>query len=376
MKEGGLKVGIIGVGRIAVDAHIPDLRRAGAEVLALADIVPGRAQRFAAQFGIPHAFDGYRAMLGMDELDAVVVASPILAHEENAVAAFEAGKHVFMEKPPAANAAAMRRITAAGHKAGKLLLVGSHSVYHHDMQTLRRAIERGGLGRIYFVHVRDCERWGIVHGWLRLKKFALGGAGIDANSHILDRLLYLLGSPAPVSVTALAYNAFPREPSVSPYYPMDFTEGREGDAPEKDVEDTAVYMLQFAVKPHAANAPPAVGLPDGTPLAALVESTKTGHQAGGRGTWIYGDRGGASLSPLTLYARSADGALTDTIVQPPRERQTHEQAFRHFLQCIREGRAQTDSPGERAVLVMRIIDAIYRSAEQGGKQMLIEGEEA
>jgi predicted dehydrogenase len=110
------------------------------------------------------------------------------------------------------------------------------------MQTLRRAIERGEFGRIYFVHARDCKRWGIVHGWLRLKKFALGGA------------------------------------------------------------------------------------------------------------------------------------QTNTVVQPPREKQTHEQAFRHFLQCIREGRRQTDSPGERAVKVMQIVEAIYRSAGQGGKQVLC-GEE-
>jgi len=280
-----------------------------------------------------------------------------------------------MEKPPAATAEAMRRITAAGHKAGKLLLVGSHSVYHHDMQTLRRAIERGELGRIYFVNVRDCERWGIVHGWLRLKKFALGGAGIDANSHILDRLLFLLGSPEPVAVTAHAYNAFPREPSVSPYLPMDFAEGRESDAPEKDVEDTAVYMLRFAGKPGGADAVPTLGLADGTPLSALVESTKTAHQADSRGTWIYGDRGGASLSPLTFYARSPDGAQTNAVVQPPREKQTHEQAFRHFLQCIREGRKATDSPGERAVKVMRIIEALYRSAEQEGKQVVLSGSE-
>ena len=51
MSDERAKVGIIGVGRIAVDAHIPDLRRAGAQVVALADIVPGRAARFAEQFG-------------------------------------------------------------------------------------------------------------------------------------------------------------------------------------------------------------------------------------------------------------------------------------------------------------------------------------
>jgi predicted dehydrogenase len=73
MKSQAIRVGIIGVGRIAVDAHIPDLRKAGAEVFALADVAPGR---FASQFGMPHAFDDYREMLKRDDLDAVVVASP------------------------------------------------------------------------------------------------------------------------------------------------------------------------------------------------------------------------------------------------------------------------------------------------------------
>lgn len=352
-----LRVGIIGTGRIAVDVHVPDLRRAGAEVAALADVVPGRAQRFADQLGVPQAFDDCGRMLAMGELDAVSIASPVFAHEANAVAAFEAGKHVFLEKPPALSAEQMRRIKAAGHKAGKLLLVGSQSVYHHDMQVLRRAIERGDLGRIYFVHVRSCERWGHPHGWLRLKKFAGGGAGIDGNSHILDRLLFLLGVPEPAWVTARTYNAFPREPSVSPYLPMDFAQGREDDPPEKDVEDTAVYLAQFA---------------DG--CTALVECSKTAHQADSGGLWVYGDRAGASLPPLTFYGKSADGELTTTTVRAPREKQTHEQAFRHFLQCIREDRRQTDSPGERAVVVMRIIEAMYRSAEQEGKQVRVDGD--
>jgi predicted dehydrogenase len=354
MSDRPIHVGIIGTGRIAVDAHVPDLRRAGAEVLALADVVPGRARRFADSLGVPHAFDDYCRMLAMADLDAVSVASPVFAHEENAVAAFEAGKHVFLEKPPAPNADAMRRITAAGHKAGRLLLVGSQSVYHDEMQVLRRAIERGDLGRIYFVHVRACERWGHPHGWLRLKEFAGGGAGIDGNSHVLDRLLFLLGTPEPVSITARTYNAFPREPSTSPYLPMDFAEGREGDPPEKDVEDTAVYMLQF-----------------GDGCSALVESTKTAHQADSGGMWVYGDRGGASLSPLTFYGRSPDGALTATTVRPARDKQTHEQAFRHFLRCIREARPQTDSPGERAIVVMRIIDAMYASAARGGREVAL-----
>jgi predicted dehydrogenase len=347
-----VKVGIIGAGRIAVDSHVPDLRRAGAAVVALADVVPGRAKRYADALGVPHAFDDYRRMLAMEDLEAVSVASPVFAHEENAVAAFEAGKHVFLEKPPAPSADAMQRIAEAGRRAGRLLLVGSQSVYHHEMQVLRRAIERGDLGRIYFVHVRVCERWGHPHGWLRLKRFAGGGAGMDGNSHVLDRLLFLLGTPRPVSITARTYNAFPREPSTSPYLPMDFAEGRESDPPEKDVEDTAVYLAQFAGG-----------------CSALVECTKTAHQADSGGLWVYGERGGASLSPLTFYGQAADGTLTTTTVRPAREKQTHEQAFRHFVQCIREGRPQTDSPGERAVVVMRIIGAMYESAAAGGREV-------
>ena len=56
---------------------------------------------------------------------------------------------------------------------------------------------------------------------------------------------------------------------------------------------------------------------------------------------------------------------------PPRERETHEQAFRHFPRCIREEHPQTDSPGERAVVVMRIIDVMYQSADAGGREVRV-----
>jgi predicted dehydrogenase len=349
-----IRFGIIGVGRIAVDAHLPCLRQAGAEVLALADVVPGRAARFAKELGVPHAFDDYRALLALPGLDAVSICSPIHAHQENALAAFAAGKHVFMEKPPAWDAAQMERITAAGRQAGKLLWVGSHSVYHQEIQELRRLIKRGELGEIYFAHIRECERWGLPHGWIRKKKFARGGPGIDGNGHILDRLLFLLGTPEPDSMTARAFYIFGRWPSTSPYLPMDYAEGREGDEAE-DVEDGVAYLLQFK-----------------NGCTALVEASKTAHQEDFGGTWIYGDKGGARLRPLTVYTRSEHGALATTTFRETKEPQTHVQAFRHFLQCLRENRKQTDSPGERALVVMRIIDALYASAEQGGRQIRFE----
>ncbi len=347
-----MKVGIIGTGRIAVDAHIPAAREAGGEVVALADVVPGRAERFAGRFGVARAFDDVRGLLALPEVEVVGICSPVFAHEENAVAAFAAGKHVLMEKPPAMNEAQMRRIAEAGRQAGRLLLVGSQSVYLSTMRELRRRIADGELGRIYLAHVRACERRGTPHGWIRLRKFAGGGAGIDGNSHALDRLLFLLGSPTPVSVTARTYHEFAAQPSTSPYMDMDFAEGRTPDAPVKDVEDTAVYMVQFA---------------EG--MTALVEVSKTAHLPNFGGEWIYGSRGGATLHPPRIHRDGPDGRDADEDLPGAPDENGHARMYAHLFDCIRENRRETDSPGERAGLIMRIIDAMYASAAQGGREV-------
>jgi len=70
MTERPMRVGIIGTGRIGVDGHVPQCRQAGAELVALADVVPGRAARFAEQLDVPHAFDDYRALLALPEMRA------------------------------------------------------------------------------------------------------------------------------------------------------------------------------------------------------------------------------------------------------------------------------------------------------------------
>ena len=71
------RVGIVDAGRVGVDWHLPDIRAAGGEVIALADVVPGRAARFAARHGIPHAFDRYPDLLALPELDERTVGMPL-----------------------------------------------------------------------------------------------------------------------------------------------------------------------------------------------------------------------------------------------------------------------------------------------------------
>ena len=354
-ENGKLRVGIIGVGRIAVEAHIPCLREAGAEVAALADAVPGRAARFAERFGIPQGYDDYHELLARPDIQAVVVATPTCSHEENSTAALEAGKHVFQEKPPAMNEAQIARVVAAGRKAGRLFMVGSQSVYAFGAQTLKRWIDAGELGEIYFIKGSGVGRRGTPHGWYRLRRVAGGDAGIDGMSHMLDRILFLLDTPKPVSVTARTYLKFAAYPSRTDYMDMDFAEGRTTDTPVSDCEDLAAAFVQFE---------------NGCTL--MVDIARSSNVVAPSGAWIYGTKAGASLDPLRIYGETPWGTLTDTTpVASAGGEAGHTLMFRHFLECIREGR-ETQSPGERAIVLMRIVDALFESQELGGREVRLE----
>lgn len=351
MSSDKVRVGIIGTGRLATYAQAPDYVKAGANLIAVADCVPGRAEAFAAERGIPHAFSSYQEMLALPELEAVSVCVPPVAHEEVALAAFEAGKHVYLEKPPAMNAGEMERIVAAGRRAGKLLMTGSHSVYWRETQVLRQMIESGALGEIYVVKSRGGRRRGTPRGWFRDMARSGGGVGMDGSSHALDRVLFLLGSPKPIAVTARTYDHFRSYIPEGGYISIGIEQGTETDVPEADVEDTVIALVQFD-----------------NGCTAFIEDTWAVNAPKGGSLHLYGTRAGASLSPLQIYGELEHGVLTDTepsFIAGPR---THEEALRHFTRCIRDG-VETQSPGERGVILMRIIDAIYESAANDGAQV-------
>ena len=84
---------------------------------------------------------------------------------------------------------------------------------------------------------------------------------------------------------------------------------------------------------------------------------------------VYGTHAGATPSPLTLYGEEPDRLLTDThLCVPNNPKGMHVLAYRHFFECIGEHK-KTQSPPERSIVVMRILDAIYASAAKGGREV-------
>jgi predicted dehydrogenase len=232
------------------------------------------------------------------------------------------------------------------------MLVGSNGVYHNEMQLLKGMVDRGELGDIYLVECIANSRRRLPTGWLRVKARAGGGIGFDSSSHLLDHVLYLLGSPAPQSVTGRTYHHFASNRGQMDYRHMDVEEGLWQEVPVMETEDTLVAMVQFD-----------------TGCTFVLKDCYAANMPNGLLFRIYGTRAGADLHPLTIHGEWPDGTQIDTVPAVPADpKGGHVQAFRHFFECIRQGR-QTQSPPERSVITMRILDAIYASAADRGRQV-------
>ncbi|BBH70232.1 oxidoreductase [Actinoplanes sp. OR16] len=140
-----LRFGILGCGLIA-RTHVAALRATpGAEVHAVADTAPGRADAFAARHGVPHAFDGVDAMLAAG-LDAMTICTPHTVHEQGVLAAARSGVPVLCEKPIAEDLAQAHRMIAAADSAGIRFGVVFQRRFWPAAQRIRAALDDGRLG--------------------------------------------------------------------------------------------------------------------------------------------------------------------------------------------------------------------------------------
>ncbi len=142
-----LRIGVIGAGGrggLAGLAHNPEQ---GVRLVAGADIVPAALARFGEKFG-PDVLvtEDYRELLARADIDAVFVTSPDFCHEEHALAALDAGKHVYLEKPMAITIAGCDRILAKARERGVKLYLGHNMRHFPVMRKMRQLIESGAIG--------------------------------------------------------------------------------------------------------------------------------------------------------------------------------------------------------------------------------------
>ncbi len=348
-----LRAGIIGTGGIATGAHIPSYQKVeGVELYAACDIIKERAEAMAERFGIPHVYTDYREMLADPRLDVVSICTPPFAHKDAAIAALEAGKHVLCEKPMALNGNEAQQMVDTWHRVrGKFnnkFTIGFHLRWGRTPQLLKRMIDSGELGELYYGRASYLRRRGIpAWGVFTSKAKNGGGPLIDIGVHALDLALWLMGHPAPTSVYGVTYCKFGKREGV--YNPWG-----AWDPKTYDVEDSAFALIRFA---------------NGATLQ-LECSWALNIERSTSQLILCGTEAGAQLEPFRVF-QEKHGAVFD-LVPPERpvegERGPQENLYQReiegFIRAIREDTDPLVLP-EQALMVSRIVDAIYASDQQG-----------
>lgn len=187
----------------------------------------------AAPFARDHRFDlttDYRDLLKRADVDAIAVVTPHALHEEMAVAALSAGKHVFCEKPLALTSASAERILAACAKAGGVLGIGHERRYEPALEELRRLYEAGTLGRILHLDANVSHnnfRNMDPSNWRRDPKHAPAGAWTALGIHLGDMFCSLAGRPVRVAART-ASQIFPKPAEDFVSAEIDFASGARG----------------------------------------------------------------------------------------------------------------------------------------------------
>lgn len=329
MKD-SVRLGVVGAGAIAQLAHLPVLSKMrGAQLVAVCDNDRPKARALADRFGVPDVFTDIEDLLELDELDAVVIATPNHLHEPHALSALAAKRHVLCERPLALTSRGVERILAAASKADCRVSVANNHRYRTDVQTLSRFIAGGELGKIVGMRGGSYTSKRSPEGWRFRRAESGGGAFVDQGMPLLDLALWLADYPDPLRVTAH----------------MD--RGRSSSA----VEDAMLAQLEC------------VG---GASLLFDISSAYVGE---GDRWWfeVLATRGSARLAPLRvvkeLNGRATDVSPTGAAGRESAFIQSYRAELAHFLAMVR-GEAPYEAPTDQVTL-HRIVEGIYRSAEDG-----------
>lgn len=335
-------VGIIGTGGIAQNAHmpgyaaIPDL----CEIVAACDINEKTLKEAAAKFGVKNTFTDYRKLIEMEEVDAISVCTPNYAHMEPTVLALKAGKHVLCEKPIAMNAAEAQRMVDAAKKAKRKLQIGYNSRFAPANQLLKRYIDAGELGDIYYARAQALRRRGIPGWGVFINKAKQGGGPlIDIGVHILDLTLWMMGHPRPIAASGITYAKFGHRSDVVGFM-------GQWDYKNFTVEDFAAGFIRFENG--------ATIVLESSFVANIPEDVFT--------STLCGTEGGAVVNPLTVIKEKHGSLQTFQPEFPGGSVNTHHAEVKHFVEAILN---DTDVlvTGEHGLMVAKIMDAIYSSSE-------------
>jgi predicted dehydrogenase len=351
------KVGIIGAGGMA-QYHIAGFRQAGAEILAIADMYEPAAQAAAEKYGIPTALGSVEAILAMDELDAISVIVPNKFHAPLVIQVLESGKHAFCEKPPAINAAQVADMQAAAEKAGKHIMFNFNNRARPESYAMKQYIADGTVGKINSAQAKWIRRRGIpgFGGWFTTKELAGGGPLIDL-LHMVDLAMFLMDYPEPAYVLGNTFNDFITDKNFKGPWGLPDKEGGT-----TDVESAAHGFVTFKSGQVLSMQVSWAEMVKREEVSVVFQGTG----AGGKIERLFGVDGldETCIDSCELYVQENGNSVNREVITEFCEDMGRSRSAANFIKTIEGTEAPLNTP-DQALSLMKVIDALYESANTG-----------
>lgn len=323
------RIGIVGLGWIAQVFHLPILSKLPeVDIVAVCDRDKNRARAIAEKYGIARYYTDHQEMMAKEDLHAVDICTSTDAHTEVSIAALDAKRDVFVEKPIARTFAEAQRIEEAVRRNKRKLMVGMNHRFRPDAMMLRSFVENNEIGRIFYVKAGWLKKPSSDSSWMLQGKLSGGGAFLDLGIVMLDLCLWMTGYPDVARVSSMNY------------------------AHKTKVEDSSVVYLTMK---------------NGATITIEV-------------SWnfhienelyycnIYGEQGSGKINPLKIHKEMHGSVVNVTPVKTDISagalKKSYENELKHFIGAVR-GIHPVISTAHEAVQRMKIVDAIYRSASKG-----------
>lgn len=359
-----VRVAIVGTGWIA-EAHVASyLKQPDVEIVAATDIVPGKAEAFCERYGLKNVkfYPSCKAMTeDRDlELDGVSVCTYNRQHAPCAILCLERGWNVLLEKPFTVTTEEAIEVMRAEKKSGKILSIGFQPRLDENMITLKKIVQSGVLGKIYYVQTGGGRRRGIPtpYGTSFIEDKTAGlGALADIGCYSLDMCLNALGNPKPLTATGYKSAFFGKDPNYCNYVAT----GHPEYANKFEVDDFAAafirlegdIVLDFRIS-WAMNMD--------TAGDTLILGTKGGLRIPSTECW-----NGSIGGDMTIYHEVAGQQVETKIPQHherPGDPSNFDKKIRSFLDAIKDG-GRAPVPTSEIIYNQAILDAIATSAKLG-----------
>jgi predicted dehydrogenase len=350
-----IRVGIIGTGQIA-QSHMKNYAALeNVEIVACVDINEAAARKSAETYKIAHVFTNFRDLLARADIDAVDVCLHNNYHMPATVAALEAGKHVYCEKPMAGSYVDARTMLDQAKKHQKKLHIQFFTLYSDETRAARELIAAGELGEIYHARSTGFRRRGrpFVDGYgtanFVQKRHAAGGALYDMGTYHIAQALFLLGNPQVERITGKTYQK------------IDMDAARQATS-SYDVEELGLGFVRFA----------------GDVTLDIIESWAV-HLDTFEGSSILGSKGGIRLHPFGFFRSFGHLDVNGTVnLESARFRWNNvrgdgahfSSSQAHWVAALR-GKVDLLPSAEVALNTMLISEGIYLS-ERLGREVTVE----